>query len=65
MAKDPKKKAVEDAGTMTDDSSPIGVNDDGTLNVVDPDAPPWRPRIIDKDGNEVDPDSIEGDESDE
>lgn len=62
MTKEPKKKTREPAkstGTMTKDDTPIGMLPDGTLNVIDPSAPRWKPKVLDADGNEVDPDTIE------
>ena len=48
MDKDPKKIAVaESAGTMTDDDWPIGLLPDGSLNIVDPDDPPFEPTVVD------------------
>lgn len=58
MGNPPKKLKT---GGMTDDDSPIGMSADGKLNIVDPDSPPWKPKVLDKDGNEIDPDSIEDD----
>jgi len=42
------------------DSSGIGILDGG-LNVVDKDAPAFKPKVFDADGNEVDPDDIQPD----
>lgn len=57
MAKEPKS-----GGTMTlpSNSGPIGMVD-GKLNVVDKDSPPFKPKVFDEDGNEVDPDEIQPD----
>ena len=52
MGKQPKKLANK-IGTMTDDESGIGMLPDGKLNVVDRDAPPFKPKIVDDEGNEV------------
>jgi hypothetical protein len=39
-----------------EDAPPPGMSDDGTLNVVEKDAPAWKPKIVDADGNEVEMD---------
>lgn len=54
MPKKPKKvpTTLEDA--------PIGVLDDGKINLVNRDDPPFVPTIVDDDGNVID----EGDEGD-
>ena len=41
------------------EDAPIGVLDDGKINLVDKDAPPWKPKVIDADGNEVDLDELD------
>lgn len=41
------------------EDAPIGVLDDGKVNIVDKDAPPWRPKIVDADGNEIEPEEGE------
>lgn len=45
-------------GTMTDDNSGIGILPDGSLNIVNADDPPFKPRVFDEDGNEIDIDTI-------
>lgn len=37
-----------------EDSPPPGMGTDGKLNVVAKDAPVWKPKVVDEDGNEVD-----------
>lgn len=56
------EELTEGASIMTDDDWPIGMLENGQLNIVDKDAPPWKPKVVDEDGNDVDPDSIEPDE---
>lgn len=51
MAKKPEK-----IDTSTLEDAPIGVLDDGKINVIDKDAPPFKPKIVDDDGNEVEMD---------
>lgn len=61
MAKEPAK-AAKIAGSMTNDDTPIGMSADGKgLNIVDADAPPFKPKVFDAEGNEIDPDAIEPD----
>jgi hypothetical protein len=54
MAKEPKS-----GSGMLDDESGIGVGVDGKPLVVDKDAPPFKPTIVDDEGNviEGDPDA--------
>lgn len=63
MATKPKKK--DDAGdvgsNMLRNPAPIGMLDDGKLNVVDKDTPAWKPKVFDDEGNEIDPDAVEPD----
>ena len=47
-------------GGSTRDDAPIGMLD-GKLNVVDKDSPPFKPKVFDENGNEVDPDEIQPD----
>lgn len=54
MGKEPK------VGTIDREQHGIGMLD-GKLNVVEKDAPAWKPKVFDADGNEVDPDTIEPD----
>lgn len=58
MAKAPKKTETEYGSGMTSEGTGIGTN------VVNADDPPFKPKVLDEDGNEVDPDSIEGDDED-
>lgn len=58
MGKAPKKLKT---GGMTDDDTPIGMSADGGLNIVNPDDPPWKPKVLDADGNEIDPEEIQPD----
>lgn len=55
MAKEPKKSEPAYGSGMTDEGTGIGTN------VVERDAPPYRPTVIDADGNVVDLDSIDDD----
>ena len=48
MSKEPKK-----IDTSTLEDAPIGVLDDGEINFVKKDDPPFKPKIVDDDGNEV------------
>lgn len=57
MAKEPKT----DGGMVPNrDQAGIGMLD-GKLNVVDKDSPPFKPKVFDEDGNEIDPDEIQPD----
>jgi hypothetical protein len=50
MSKEPKK-----VSTLED--WPLGVLPDGSMNIVNKDDPPFKPTIVDEDGNVVeDPD---------
>ncbi len=60
MAKKPDKKQIDQAAASTLEDHPIGLLPDGKLNVVERDAPPFKPTIIDDEGNVVE----EGDEED-
>lgn len=44
---------------MTDDDTGIGMLPNGKLNIVNKDDPPWRPKIVDDEGNEVEPEEGE------
>ena len=62
MAKAPKKADLDRAGGMVSSwDTPIGASPDGGLNIVDKDSPPFKPKVFDEDGNEIDPDAIEPD----
>lgn len=47
-------KKPETSSMMTDDESPIGALPSGGINIVNKDDPPFRPTVIDADGNVVD-----------
>lgn len=61
MAKKPDKKQIDHAVSSTLEDHPIGMLPDGKLNIVERDAPPFKPTIVDDDGNVIE----EGDEADE
>jgi hypothetical protein len=51
-----KKQAKEEKVGIRrrmEDAPPIGMGDDGKLITVEKDAPPWKPKVVDADGNEV------------
>lgn len=56
MAKEPKGGGL----VPNRDKAGIGMVD-GQLNVVDKDAPPFKPKVFDENGNEIDPDEIQPD----
>lgn len=60
MAKTPKT----DGMVPNRDQAGIGMLGEG-LNVVEKDSPPFKPKVFDEDGNEIDPDAIEPDAPEE
>lgn len=36
-----------------EDAPPPGMGPDGKLNVIEKDAPAWKPKVVDENGNEV------------
>lgn len=52
MAKQSKSKPEPKFGSMTENDEPIGIVD-GQVVTVDKDAPPWKPTIVDDEGNPV------------
>lgn len=65
MAKDKKKleNQVDQAVTTLEDYPP-GMLPDGKLDIVQEGDPPFRPTIVDDDGNEVEQGAGEGDDED-
>lgn len=54
MAKDKKKLSDQVAkGTSMDDGTPPGMLPDGKLDIVKADDPPYRPTLVDDDGNVI------------
>lgn len=52
MAKQSKSKPEPKPGSMTEDDAPIGIVGDQVIS-VEKDAPPWKPTIVDDEGNPV------------
>jgi hypothetical protein len=44
---------------MADDDTGIGILPDGSLNIVNADDPPFKPIVLDKDGNEIGVDALD------